>query len=250
MRVNLFTRSRLVEGHKNAPGSVLQDYILLQGDPTDARGAATKGYVDQLFSQLNADGITQGALGDSQMPVVSGDLVSSPGTSVWNMTPVTGAQMGAYPTVDEKGRVVAMGKVPSSHIPDIPWTKVAGELPGSVVVYGIGDALQTTGGVLNVNLTLHGAPTHEQHAATRLYTEQVAAGITGGSLAVGDIVLKPTQVSVTGFLRCNGAMANKTTYADLYAVISNLYGPGDATNFILPDMESLAPPGMSYYIKH
>ncbi|RMH12700.1 MAG: tail fiber protein, partial [Gammaproteobacteria bacterium] len=41
----------------------------------------------------------------------------------------------------------------------------------------------------------------------------------------------------TGWLECNGAAINRTTYADLFAVIGTTYGAGDGvTTFNLPDL--------------
>jgi microcystin-dependent protein len=41
----------------------------------------------------------------------------------------------------------------------------------------------------------------------------------------------------SGFLECNGAAVNRTTYAALFAVISTTYGAGDGTTtFNLPDL--------------
>ena len=47
----------------------------------------------------------------------------------------------------------------------------------------------------------------------------------------------PTSTVPTGWLECNGAAVSRTTYADLFAVISDDYGNGDgSTTFNLPDL--------------
>ena len=41
----------------------------------------------------------------------------------------------------------------------------------------------------------------------------------------------------TGWLKCNGALLSRTTYAALFAVIGTTYGAGDgSTTFALPDL--------------
>lgn len=50
----------------------------------------------------------------------------------------------------------------------------------------------------------------------------------------------------TGYLLCNGQAVNRTTYADLFAIISTTYGVGDgATTFNVPDLASRFPLGYS-----
>ena len=42
----------------------------------------------------------------------------------------------------------------------------------------------------------------------------------------------------TGFLECNGAAVSRSTYADLFAIVSTTYGAGDgSTTFTLPDLQ-------------
>jgi len=45
------------------------------------------------------------------------------------------------------------------------------------------------------------------------------------------------NVVPTGWLLCDGSEVSQTTYADLYAVIANIYGtPLDSANFVLPNL--------------
>ena len=42
----------------------------------------------------------------------------------------------------------------------------------------------------------------------------------------------------SGFLECNGAAVSRTTYADLFAIVSTTYGAGDgSTTFNVPDLQ-------------
>lgn len=48
----------------------------------------------------------------------------------------------------------------------------------------------------------------------------------------------------TGFLLCDGAAVSRTTYADLFAVIAELFGVGDgSTTFNVPDTQGKIPVG-------
>jgi microcystin-dependent protein len=48
----------------------------------------------------------------------------------------------------------------------------------------------------------------------------------------------------TGWLLCNGAAVSRTTYSDLFAVISTTYGTGNgSTTFNVPDLQRRFPLG-------
>jgi microcystin-dependent protein len=54
----------------------------------------------------------------------------------------------------------------------------------------------------------------------------------------------PTATAPTGFLLCNGATANRITYAALFALIGVVYGVGDgSTTFNLPNFNNRSPIG-------
>jgi microcystin-dependent protein len=53
------------------------------------------------------------------------------------------------------------------------------------------------------------------------------------------------SASPSGWLTCDGAAVNRTTYAALFAVIGTTYGAGNGTTtFNLPDMRGRAPIGV------
>lgn len=53
----------------------------------------------------------------------------------------------------------------------------------------------------------------------------------------GDVDFKPRTSAPAGWLKCNGATVNRTTYAALFAAIGTTFGAGDgATTFALPDL--------------
>lgn len=53
----------------------------------------------------------------------------------------------------------------------------------------------------------------------------------------GDIDHKPRTSAPAGWLKCNGALVSRTTYAALFAAIGTTFGAGDgSTTFALPDL--------------
>ena len=45
-----------------------------------------------------------------------------------------------------------------------------------------------------------------------------------------------------GYLLCNGAAVSRSTYADLFAIVSTTYGAGDgSTTFNVPDLQDNVP---------
>lgn len=60
----------------------------------------------------------------------------------------------------------------------------------------------------------------------------------------GSMFMWPTSTAPTGFLLCNGASLNTTTYARLFAVIGYLYG-GSGASFNIPNMQDMFARGAS-----
>ncbi len=53
----------------------------------------------------------------------------------------------------------------------------------------------------------------------------------------GSVSYHAATTAPTGWLKANGALIDRTTYADLFAVIGETYGAGDgSTTFALPDL--------------
>tara|TARA_A100001035_G_scaffold93142_1_gene72943 strand:- start:2230 stop:3123 length:894 start_codon:yes stop_codon:yes gene_type:complete len=66
-------------------------------------------------------------------------------------------------------------------------------------------------------------------------TAKLNASVT--LIPTGMIAPFPTSGVPTGWLECNGAAVSRTTYADLFALISDDYGNGDGSStFNLPDL--------------
>jgi len=60
----------------------------------------------------------------------------------------------------------------------------------------------------------------------------------------GSIIMHAGSSAPSGYLLCDGANVSRTTYADLFAVIGETFGPGDgSTTFNLPDFRGIFPRG-------
>ena len=57
------------------------------------------------------------------------------------------------------------------------------------------------------------------------------------AVPTGSVHLMASTTPPSGYLKCNGALVSRTTYADLFAEIGTAFGAGDGTStFQLPDM--------------
>jgi len=83
-------------------------------------------------------------------------------------------------------------------------------------------------------------------------TAFVAAAVTAAispinSLPVGSVLTHFGSTPLTGTLEADGSAISRTTYADLFAVLSTSYGVGDgSTTFNLPDMRGRFPRGWDH----
>ena len=69
--------------------------------------------------------------------------------------------------------------------------------------------------------------------------EALAASLSGLGLTIpaGTISAYAGSTAPSGYLECNGSQQSRTTFADLFSVISTTYGTGDnSTTFNLPDL--------------
>lgn len=65
-------------------------------------------------------------------------------------------------------------------------------------------------------------------------------------LVPGLIIMWSDAVAPSGFLVCDGTAVSRTTYADLFDAIGEIYGAGDgSTTFNLPNMKGRVPVGLS-----
>lgn len=191
--------------------------LVLHADPVELNHAVTKRYVDNKKTSLTAQSFTTGILPVGRLPSLTGDMSSTQGTGVVSLSP-TGVTPGSYPkvTIDSAGRVVSGLTVSSSDIPSIPFAKVTTGKPTTAAGYGITNLIALSGGTVSGPITTTASAESAFDAVTKFYVDDSLTGIVSGSLIVGDVVRKPTAVTPTGFLRCNGGYADRTVYTDLF----------------------------------
>jgi microcystin-dependent protein len=112
-----------------------------------------------------------------------------------------------------------------------------------------GSAVNTTGSQsgtqtmarISLAVTPPSASNNTQIATTAFVQSQIQA------LSVpptGSMTMWSTGTAPTGWLLCDGAAVSRTTYADLFAVISTTYGTGNgSTTFNVPNLENRVPIG-------
>ena len=104
--------------------------------------------------------------------------------------------------------------------------------------------LPLAGGVMTGDLTLDGAPTSNNMAATKKFVEDAIAAINiGPSIETGMIIPYGGSGTATtppsGYRFCNGAAINRTTFSALFGVIGTRFGNGNgSTTFNIPDLRS------------
>ena len=70
--------------------------------------------------------------------------------------------------------------------------------------------------------------------------------LSGTAVPVGSVVFWPMDLAPDGWIRLDGSVVSRATYADLFAVYGIRYGAGDlTTTFQLPDMRRRFPFGSS-----
>jgi len=86
------------------------------------------------------------------------------------------------------------------------------------------------------DLQLSGAtPANGRSAVSKDYVTSFLATATG--MPTGSVVAYAGNVAPAGFLECNGQAVSRTTYSDLFNVVSTIYGAGNGVDtFNVPDM--------------
>lgn len=250
MQVNYFNNFGGVIRDIKLKGNTLTGDLILIRDPVDLNEAATKNYVDNLFNSLNVMLITTGVLSPTQLPALSGDVVSNPGTNVtsllfrgFTVTPVTKT------AVNQKGIVEAIFTLSGSDIPGFDWSKITADKPTTLGGYGITDAIDTSGGSVDVNLTMAQNPTSAKEVATKAYVDAAAASVNSAAVT-GDLIYKPTDITPLGYLRCNGALLVITAYQALFDKIGHVGSNPGGGYFYLPNLSDLSNHNYNYFIKY
>jgi microcystin-dependent protein len=86
-------------------------------------------------------------------------------------------------------------------------------------------------------LLLSGAPTQDDHAATKAYVDSI--------LPPGMIAPYGGDVAPLGWAMCDGGLSSKTAFPKTYEAIGDRYGTGDSGNFRRPNLRGRYPIGLS-----
>ena len=118
-------------------------------------------------------------------------------------------------------------------------TQAAADLRYLQITAAASTYLALSGGTLTGDLTLTGAPTTDNMAATKKYVDDEIAAIPSASdlTPAGTVIWTARSTAPTGYLKANGAAVSRTTYATLFSAIGTQFGAGDgSTTFNLPDL--------------
>jgi Phage Tail Collar Domain len=108
----------------------------------------------------------------------------------------------------------------------------------------ITSAKLTDGGIMTIdiadgqvqNADLAGsAITSDKVASNAIDYAKLAAEVQQSLCPVGTILPFAGDTAPAGWLLCNGASVNRTTYPTLYAVVANRFGSADSSSFNVPD---------------
>lgn len=118
-------------------------------------------------------------------------------------------------------------------------TQAAGDARYLQIATAASTYLALSGGTLTGNLTLVGAPSTTNMAATKGYVDTQIAAIPAASdmTPAGTVIWTARTTAPTGYIKANGAAISRSTYATLFSAIGTTYGAGDgSTTFNLPDL--------------
>lgn len=251
MQVNYFNNfGGLIRDIKLKGTTLIGDIILIR-DPVELNEAASKKYVDDVFSSLNVILITSGVLDPARIPSLSGDVTSAAGTTLTSLINYGYSNDPRVKfTVNEKGIIEGVHPLGNSDIPNLDWSKITSDKPTTLAGYGITDALDASGGTISVNLTMNANPGSAKAAATKGYVDTAAATTNSSGSNPGDLLFKPTDITPIGYLRCNGAMAVITTYQALFDAIGHTGSNPGGGYFYLPNLTDMSANGYNYFIKY
>lgn len=190
--------------------------LVLHADPVLPGHAVTKRYVDSKKEFLQASWFTSGTVSVLRIPALSGDISSAAGSGTVSLLD-NGVAAGTYTkvTVDSTGRVTAGGNLTAADIPSLDWNKITTGKPSTAAGYGINNLIALSGGTVSGHITSTADPTDNLHAVTKAYVDNNVTGVVSASLSPGDVVRKATDVTPSGFLRCNGGLIDRQVYPNL-----------------------------------
>lgn len=218
MKLKIYKNGGIGLEDMSAPGGNLINFVSLCEDISSQDYAASKSYVDSCFSGFSTDILTTGNIpGSSFVSLISGDLSASSVSSV-NLKSIITAGDYSVVTVNSKGLITDGRSLVSDDLPSIDWSKITSGKPTTAGGYGITDALLNTGGIIEDNITLYDNPATSQQVSTKSYLENEITAVLNNCVKTGDILIKLSDSTNPGFLKCNGGVLSKAVYNDLYSV--------------------------------
>ena len=190
----------------------------------DAAAQRTALGLATIATSASASDLTTGTVPDARMPAHTGDVTSSAGAVALTIAndAVTNAKLANMAAGTYKMRVTASTGDPED-------ATAAQATAGLNAMVGDSGSGGTKG--------LAPAPAAGDAAAGKfLKADGTWAAPSSSGLPTGAIFAWPTSTAPSGSLECDGSAKSRTTYAALFAVIGDDYGPGDgSTTFNLPD---------------
>lgn len=224
MRAIIYKRGGYDLGVIGETGGETAGEVLLIGDPTVALEASTKNYVDNKLLSLSMSDFNVGTVDPLHVPAFSGSLLKGAGSSVLTISD-SGVSPGTYTKVlvNNKGIIYDSSALAESDIPNLSWSKIASNTPTTLTGYNITDGLASTGGTMTGTLQIDTVIPDPEALANKDYVD--GQGSSGLAITTGGIIYRTSNVTPTGYRRCNGSIISKTTYPALYASIGDKFGP-------------------------
>lgn len=240
-----YTMSFMLQTNNNDPQTVLGDIRFPA--PTVGANAATKDYADGLAvagapkAETTVRGISM--------------LAESPNVTLGTVT-VTIASPGVFTLTShnlQEGDTIQLtttGSLPTGLTVSTDYYVISAGLTANNFQVSAtlgGAAINTSGSQSGTHTLLRTTPyvlTTENTEIPTANEKQFLGAVTGMISMYGG------SSAPTGFLLCNGQAVSRTTYADLFAVVSTSYGVGDgSTTFNVPDLRSSFPIGLGQKTK-
>ena len=200
--------------------------LTLHANPVNPMHAVTKRYIDAKVLGVDGSRFVTGVIAVAKLPALIGDISTVAGSNVLNLNN-SGVTAGVYNSiaVDSKGRVTS-GAFVTQDTSNLDWSVVQTK-PTTLGGYGITDVVSTVDGDTVASISMSAVQSTAGGAAvTRATVDTSIAAVDLSGVLTGEVVRRPVAGTPTGFLRSNGGILDKTTYAALYAIIGDSYTSG------------------------